>query len=211
MRTIYGFAAVFGLLVALLVIDPWSYESDSLSVVMDEEVLTLRWKGDVDAPMSKVVAKALADRPEAVTTVRFELDSPGGSVVEGERVIGALDAVAAQTRLVTHVGADDLCASMCVPIYLAGEVRTAAPGALFAFHDAFAADAISGAELPQGGRDRQSAARLFRKQFMRPEVDEAWARELRRLIDNEGDVWRTGAELYEERSGIVTRRPRPTE
>ena len=85
---------------------------------------------------------------------------------------------------------------------------TAAPNALFVFHDSYAADPISSQKLAQGARDRQAAAANFRRQFVRPEVSEAWARDLRRRIDNEGEVWRTAEELYQERSGIVTRLPR---
>lgn len=211
MRTVFGFVVVFGVLIALLVLEPWSYSSGNLIAVRQGNVLSLRWEGPIEPPMSKVLASAIAEDEGGAakpSVIRLELDSPGGSVAEGERAIRILEDAARDVRLVTHVRTDGECSSMCVPVYLAGETRTAAPNALFMFHDSYAADPISGQPLPQGARGRQAAARDFRRQFMQPAVNEAWARELRRLIDNEGEVWRTADALYAERSGIVTRLPK---
>ena len=211
MRAVFGFIVVFAILIGFLIWNPWTYESEQLTAMREGDVLSLRWDGPIEAPMSKVLAAALRtneDERFEPAVIRFELASLGGSIAEGESAIRVLEEAARRARLVTHVRADDECASMCVPIYLTGETRTAAPTALFMFHDSYAADPISGARLPQTARDRQAAARNFRRQFVRPAVDEAWARELRRLLDNEGEVWRTAEMLYAERSGIVTRLPR---
>lgn len=205
MRLFYGFAAFFAVAVGLLVLDPWSYSSDSLAVSQKGDVLELRWRGEIDAPMAKVVRKALKDRAPDVRSVLFDIESPGGSVIEGWKVVEHLEALADDTVLVTRVGPQGFCGSMCVPIYMTGKRRMAAPDAEFYFHDAFAADPLTSKALPQDGRDRQYAMIEFRKQFRQAKIDEAWANELRRGIDRDGEVWATGEALYQARAGVVTR------
>ena len=62
------------------------------------------------------------------------LNSPGGSIEHGRKVVAA---IRARDRAIdTLVQKAGVCASMCVPIFLAGTKRMADPEAYFMFHQA---------------------------------------------------------------------------
>src|SRR5262249_6779829 len=64
------------------------------------------------------------------------LDSAGGQVDEGDRVIEVLKEIKQRHQLITVVPDGKLCASMCIPIFLQGEDRLAARASLWIFHEA---------------------------------------------------------------------------
>src|SRR5258708_8221288 len=64
------------------------------------------------------------------------LDSAGGQVEEGDRVIAVLNEIKLRHQLTTVVPHGKLCASMCIPIFLQGEDRLAARASLWIFHEA---------------------------------------------------------------------------
>src|SRR5258705_7850584 len=84
--------------------------------------------------MSERIAATLdrykADRRRLVLI----LNSPGGSIEEGRKLVAA---IRAHDRAIdTLVQKAGVCASMCVPIFLAGTERMADPEAYFMFHQA---------------------------------------------------------------------------
>jgi ATP-dependent protease ClpP protease subunit len=64
------------------------------------------------------------------------LDSAGGQVEEGDRVIEILNEIKKGHQLITVVLHGKLCASMCIPIFLQGHDRLAARASLWIFHEA---------------------------------------------------------------------------
>jgi hypothetical protein len=64
------------------------------------------------------------------------LDSAGGQVEEGDRVLAALNEIKLLHQLITVVPHGKLCASMCIPISLQGEDRLATRASLWIFHEA---------------------------------------------------------------------------
>src|SRR5262249_1530812 len=68
--------------------------------------------------------------------VVLRLNSPGGTDLDGLEVISVLREIRQQVRLITVVNEHDLCASMCVPVYLQGEIRYAGPATSWMFHGA---------------------------------------------------------------------------
>ena len=64
------------------------------------------------------------------------LNSPGGNIEEGERVIAVLKKIKKTHVLSTVIMHGDMCASMCVPIYLQGKYRYAARSSVWLFHEA---------------------------------------------------------------------------
>jgi ATP-dependent protease ClpP protease subunit len=64
------------------------------------------------------------------------LDSVGGQVEEGDRVIHVLDEIKQTQHLITTVFNDKVCASMCIPIFLRSDDRLAARTSLWLFHQA---------------------------------------------------------------------------
>src|SRR5260370_35113316 len=59
-----------------------------------------------------------------------------GQVEEGDRVIQILNEAKQTRRLVTQVLDGNLCASMCIPIFLQGDDRLAARASNWIFHEA---------------------------------------------------------------------------
>jgi hypothetical protein len=55
--------------------------------------------------------------------VALFLDSAGGRVDDGDRLIEALNEIKLRHQLITVVPHGKLCASMCIPIFLQGEDR----------------------------------------------------------------------------------------
>ena len=105
-----------------------------LSVSEEPDRIVLGWSGPVQEPMSERVAAAFdrykADRRRLVLI----LNSPGGSIEHGRKVVAA---IRARDRAIdTLVQKAGVCASMCVPIFLAGARRIADPEAYFMFHQA---------------------------------------------------------------------------
>jgi hypothetical protein len=68
--------------------------------------------------------------------VALRLNSPGGTDLHGLAVIAVLREIRERVHLITLVNEHDLCASMCVPIYLQGEDRYAGPATSWMFHGA---------------------------------------------------------------------------
>ena len=60
------------------------------------------------------------------------LNSPGGSIEHGRQIVAAIGAL--DRAIDTVVQKAGVCASMCVPIFLAGGRRIADPEAYFMFH-----------------------------------------------------------------------------
>jgi len=101
------------------------------------------------------------------------LDSAGGQVEEGDRVIEALNEIKLRRQLVTVVPHGKLCASMCIPIFLQGEERLAARASVWIFHEV--------AQRQANGQQRTDTAetwRLFRKYYAPAGVSTRWLKSI---------------------------------
>jgi hypothetical protein len=125
------------------------------------------------------------------------LDSAGGQVEEGDRVIEVLNEMKLRHQLTTVVPHGKLCASMCIPIFLQGEDRLAARASIWLFHEA--------AQRQANGALRTDSAetlRLFRKYYAPAGVSMHWLKSIAPLIQ-EADLWQTGGDLISAKSGII--------
>ena len=77
--------------------------------------------------MSDEISAAFEQNKSTIKKVELKLDSVGGSVAEGEKVIDVLKKIKTTHKLYTVVGAGRRCGSMCVFIYVQGQKRFAAP------------------------------------------------------------------------------------
>jgi ATP-dependent protease ClpP protease subunit len=172
--------------------------------------IVLTWSGPVSEPMRNDVIAAFdrfkADRRRIV----IALNSPGGSVAYGRTVAAAIRN-ASQIHLIdTLVEQGGVCASMCLPIYLAGPERLAHPAARFMFHMVSLKP-----EDPATARGNEAAVATYRKIIETVATDDlyendigthgvnaAWIAQMRRRIDGR-DIWITGQQLVDEGSGIV--------
>jgi ATP-dependent protease ClpP protease subunit len=172
--------------------------------------IVLTWSGPVAEPMRDHVIAALdrfkADRRRIV----IALNSPGGSVAYGRTVAAAIHDAAREHGIDTVVEQGGVCASMCVPIYLAGAQRLAHPAARFMFHMASLKP-----EGPAAAEADKVAAAKYRKVVETLVTDDlyandigthgvnaAWLARTRAKIEGR-DVWVTGQQLVDEGSGIV--------
>jgi ATP-dependent protease ClpP protease subunit len=188
----------------------------TLSVKEEPDRIVLGWSGPVQEPMSERIAATIdryrADRRRLVLI----LNSPGGSIEQGRKVVAA---IRARDRAIdTLVQKAGVCASMCVPIFLAGTERMADPEAYFMFHQASLSS--SGRESIKQKQFSESEAALFSQtvkaietqvtdDFFRNDigirgVSRVWLARMREKIPGR-DIWMSGQQLVDERSGIIDR------
>lgn len=171
----------------------------------DKGIVYLRWRGKIAAPMASRIAEAFEKHKGDGHKIILALSSPGGSVDQGAEVVRLLRRIRQTHLLVTSVEEGDICASMCVPVYLQGQQRIAAPDAEFMFHEVAYRDFFSNT------RDRSVPAssiaaetnRFIDTYFEEAGVAAAWTRKMRAQIAGGNEVWETGRQLFEENSGIV--------
>ena len=124
------------------------------------------------------------------------LNSAGGEVEEGDRVIHVLNEIKPTHRLVTAVLNGKLCASMCIPIFLQGDDRLAARTSSWIFHEA--------AKRGANGKERlEETLRLLRTYYVPAGVSTHWINSVVPIIKR-ADLWQSGGDLIEAKTGIVT-------
>lgn len=168
------------------------------------DAVILSWSSPVGAPMARRFEEAYRQYDDEVSTFVIELNSPGGTVAEGKRVVQMLDRMARTHNLETRVGAGGDCLSMCVPIFLTGETRIAAADARFMFHEPASFDSFTGERTNEPAFERRfTADRFFERYFENSPMTPAWRTQLE--SDWVGrDVWKSGADLWRENSGVLT-------
>lgn len=168
-------------------------------VTTAKDLMIVEFRGAIEAP----VADDLRAIWEAArSTARFSrialrLDSPGGDDRQGQRLIDLLGEIRAEAHLTTIVGEGDLCASMCVAIFIQGDDRFASPASSWMFHGT----SMRLGNVPNPART-ESHFDLFRAR----NIDSAF---IDYLFDGEyvirpGAYWLSGRELFDQ-SNIITR------
>lgn len=177
---------------------------DNVTVQREGDALVFHWRGAVRAPMARRFADAYEARGPEAGRIVLELSSPGGSLAEGRRVIEEIRRMKRTHTVETRVKPYDICLSMCVPIFLQGERRVAARSSRFMFHQPTAVDFFTEEPVRQPAFERRLVAERFFQTYLEDSpMDPHWGARLK--IDWErGDVWKSGRELVEEGSGIVT-------
>jgi ATP-dependent protease ClpP protease subunit len=173
--------------------------------------IVLTWSGPVAEPMRDDVSAALDRFKTDRRRIVIVLDSPGGSIAHGRTVAAAIHNASQAHLIDTLVEQGGVCASMCVPIYLAGAQRLAHPAAHFMFHMANLNPAGRQAPAPA---DEVAVSEyrkfmeilvtddLYERDIGAHGVNAAWLARMRTRIDGQ-DVWVTAQQLVDEGSGIV--------
>lgn len=163
------------------------------------DVLIISWRGRIDAPMSAEIDAAFRQYKSSVKGVLLKLDSEGGSVAEGERVIRVLQDIKKTHKLYTAVTAGRKCASMCVFIYVQGQKRLAASASLWLFHEVSYQDP----KTHQVTRlDRASWERLIDKYWVPAGVDPKWIERVKMHTVGK-DYWQPGEDLLQDHANII--------
>ena len=161
--------------------------------------LIMSWKGEIRPGMAKRIKSAFEKNKDKFTVIEFAIDSDGGSVREGRRVIDVLREIKKTHKLYTGVLAGRRCGSMCVFIYVQGEKRFAAPASIWLFHEVSRRDKKTKKiyEL-----DREQWEALIDTYWLQAGVDPNWIEEMKRHTF-QTDYYQTGQNLIEQHSGIV--------
>lgn len=163
------------------------------------DILVMVWKGPVENTMADQIQAAFTEHKDHIRGVAFKLNSGGGSVFEGERVIAVLQQIKKTTPLHTVVEAGAKCGSMCVFIYVQGQKRLAAPASLWLFHEVSHKDPHTHQVVRL---DRVSWEKLVEKYWVPAGVDAKW-------IDNVKthtvgtNYWESGDSLLQEGANII--------
>lgn len=174
-----------------------------LTISHTQDTVVFSWRGPIETPMARQLAQAFDEHLDSTRHAVLMLDSPGGSISEGDAVITLLQRVKREHFLETRVQARRRCLSMCVPIYLQGDERTAAPSSRWMFHEPRLVDSITGEDIDRPAFEQQYTNwRFFRRYFVNSEMDQAWAAALAQQWRGK-DIWRTGQELYDEGSNVI--------
>jgi hypothetical protein len=186
-------------LASAVAIAPGRVKLESMESTKGNKLYVLWITGAVAYPMAsdmeEAFAKAELDKPVAI-----DLDSRGGSVEEGKKIIRLIQAERARGRRVdTVVQNGNHCGSMCVPIFVQGENRIAGEVSAFMFHGATQAaftnvpNALMTAELLNT--------------FVAAGVNKDWLNSLKEkgVFSTPGEYWISGKDLLDAKSGVVTR------
>jgi ATP-dependent protease ClpP protease subunit len=166
-----------------------------------DNALVMLWAGVIEAPMSTEISAAFELNKNRVKAVELKLNSGGGSVKEGEKVIRVLQDIRRTHKLVTSVGAGHKCGSMCVFIYVQGQKRFAAPASLWLFHEVSIADRKTHRITRL---DRARWEELVQKYLVPAGVNQAWINEVESHTD-QTDYWQTGQSLIQNGSNLIHR------
>ncbi len=167
--------------------------------------IVMRWRGAIEAPLAARIEETFRTHQASGARFLLILASPGGKVDHGGDVVRLLKTMQRTNAVDTLVEGRSVCASMCVPVYLAGRYRTASPAARFMFHEVSFRDAVTDKrnEVPEKAIER-GTDQLFDRYFRPAGVDELWISGIRKEMHGK-DIWRTAEQLMAERSGIVQR------
>src|SRR5215470_16535820 len=204
-----GLHALVGLLALILALCAQGAPAGALELPRGElkvglsstgaNTVVLTWTGPMMAPMANQIRDAFESRKHQARRFLLRVSSYGGSVAEGERVIEVLRSIKATHELETTVMQGDVCASMCVFVYVQGQKRYGALTSSWLFHEVSHADPVT----KQTTRlDRAAWERLV-DTYLRPAgVSDAWIADLKPRTVN-SDYWQTGADLVRANAGII--------
>jgi len=168
---------------------------------VQDDTLFIGYTGEVVPGMAKFIASEFLKYRGITHRVVLILDSGGGQVGDGKKVIEVLCAIRQTHQLETAVLQGATCASMCVPIYLQGTERHGAASSLWLFHDAIKASGEDGAQTVA---DEDETLRLFRRYFVEAGVRVGWINHVLRKIAHGCNFWQTGRDLVAATAGVIT-------
>lgn len=161
------------------------------------------WYDDISAPMSLRFEEAFAQWADKTDTIIIDLDSPGGSLIEGQKVIDVINAMKRSHTVETQVKANRYCLSMCVPIYLQGQRRLGSVSSRWMFHEPKLINVFTDEIEEQNSFDqKRSSYKFFNRYFVNSPMDEKWREKLREEWTGK-DVWFTGAQLIDQQANII--------
>ena len=184
-----------------------SLSTQDLRIIEKPDRVVIEWNGPVQEPMRARIANALGRYRTDKRRLILSLHSPGGFVEHGREVANVIQGASNARKIETFIDKGGVCASMCVPIYLAGVNRIADPGARFMFHEAKLAipesvKKASETKMIVKSYERGATDDMFLSDFDMPRINREWRISMRHKIVD-ADVWLTARELMAQDSGVV--------
>ena len=122
-----------------------------------------------------------------------------------QKTVEVLRKIKQTHQLTTVVQRGATCASACIPIFLQGTVRAAALSSTWMLHQVRTLNlADAAADTVAFHVDLAATEAWFADYFVPAGVSKRWLRRTRQKIKT-GDYWQTGQNLWDSKSGIVTR------
>lgn len=164
-------------------------------------VLNLHWVGRIERQISTDLSAEFDKHRRSVEAVDLSLTSCGGNSHHMQLAIIVLEGIKATHRLTTLVDRGAVCGSACVPVFLTGKRRVGALSSVWFFHPAHQ-------PKPSGAKGArvllpEFTEELLRRYFIPAGVSDDWIEYMRRTFRT-GDLWQTGRDLWEMKSGILT-------
>jgi hypothetical protein len=167
-----------------------SVQDDSIA----SNAVVVKLEEDIIPPMAEELKKAM-DQHQDKERMILELSSLGGSVEEGGKIIDLLTEWKTTKGLKTLVARGEKCGSMCVPIFLQGQVRIGARASSWMFH---------GVRHFYTTIPNLFLTDKFLGIFERAGVSETWILKVKPIMLEPGEIWFTGDDLINDESGIIT-------
>lgn len=176
-----------------------------LKVYEENGSVVMEWHTNVRLPMDQRFTEAFKKWGDQTNEFIIDLHSNGGALREGSRVIESINRMKSSHKITTRVQAGNSCLSMCVPIFLQGDERVAYATSQWMFHEPQAYDYFDGSESNQPEFERRYYSnRFFEKYFTNSVISAQWRETLRQKWVGK-DVWKSGQQLVDENSNIITR------
>jgi hypothetical protein len=177
-----------------------------LAITFDADTagtVVLSWHHEIKLPMAKLMYDAFNEQRDRVRRIVIDLDSPGGSLNEGQAVIELIADMKKTHQVDTRVAATHDCLSMCVPIFLQGEKRMAAASSRWMFHEPRAVDYFSGDDIKKPEFEKKYHSQHYLdKYFRNSPINQDWLAATQPQWQGR-DVWRSGRQLFDENSNII--------
>jgi hypothetical protein len=186
--------------------DPCAKGELSPATIVDGDKLLLKWSGIVSEDMAPAIAAAFEANKDRVKSVELSLHSCGGRVDYMASTIRVLRHVKTSHQLTAVVDRGATCASACIPIFLASDRRLAALSSLWFFHRSWRNQMTGGVDAVQTKVPGAiSLEHFLDRYYASAGVSRTWLARMKDIIEKNGGYWQTGRDLWEQKSGIVTK------
>jgi hypothetical protein len=202
---LFIFALLLGPCQQAMAADPCAEGKLRPSTIVDGNKLLLKWSGTVNEGMGPAIAAAFDAYKLRSKTVELVLQSCGGRTDYMAAVIGVLHHIKTTHKLTTVVERGAMCASACIPIFLASDRRMAALSSVWFFHRSWRHQLVGGVDgVITRKPGRSSLTRFLKQYYASAGVSHDWLSGLKAIIENGAGYWQTGRDLWGDKSGIIT-------
>jgi len=182
-----------------------SAASANMKTVYLKNHMTVRiiWSGRIVKPMAQQLRHAIRKwHGKAQHGFELVLNSRGGHMSEGRKVIRSLRELKQTRSLKTVVLPGKICGSSCIPIFLQGEQRSASASTLWLLHEVSKTDKKTKKLI---ALRPQKTQKFFREYFLPAGVPQTWIDMISSKIRGK-DLWWTGRQIYQSGSNFITNR-----